>query len=71
MASYQETPTAFRKYTQYDIGAFPEPAICQKLTWRVKNQEREPKDEGERKQVEKFQALVARIQQKLKKKHSK
>lgn len=69
-ACYQEKPTSFRDYTLYDIGAFPEPAICTGITWRVKNPEREPKDAGERKQVEKFQALVARIQNKLRNKSS-
>ncbi|MCP4399493.1 MAG: tetrahydromethanopterin S-methyltransferase subunit A [bacterium] len=57
-ACYQEQATSFRDYSLHDIGAFPEPAICKKITWQVKNPEKEPKDEEERKQVDKFQAVV-------------
>jgi predicted transcriptional regulator len=32
---YQELPTQFMSFTLYDIGAYPEPAICSKLTWRI------------------------------------
>lgn len=71
VACYQEKPTAFRTSTLYDIGAFPEPPICRGITWRVKNPEKEPKDDKERKQVETFQALQARIQQRLKEKRQK
>jgi len=71
VACYQEKPTSFRNYTLYDIGAFPEPAICRGITWRVANPHKEPKDDEERKQVEKFQALQARIQQRLKEKRQK
>jgi len=69
MACYQENPTPFRTYTLYDIGAFPEPPICQKITWRVTQPEKEPKDEGERQQVKKFQALQEMLQKRLKEKH--
>jgi len=62
VACYQEQPTAFRDYALYDIGAFPQPSICQTITWRVKNPEREPKDDEERKQLGQFQALQERIQ---------
>jgi len=33
---YQEEPTKFQNYTLHDPGAYPEPAICSKLTWRIK-----------------------------------
>ncbi|MBU4601860.1 tetrahydromethanopterin S-methyltransferase subunit A [bacterium] len=33
---YQEEPTKFQNYTLYDFGAYPEPAICSKITWRIK-----------------------------------
>jgi tetrahydromethanopterin S-methyltransferase subunit A len=69
MACYQENPTPFRTYTLYDIGAFPEPPICQSITWRVTQPEKEPKDDEERKQVNKFQALQEMIQKRLKEKH--
>ncbi|HEX76878.1 MAG TPA: tetrahydromethanopterin S-methyltransferase subunit A [Dehalococcoidia bacterium] len=34
-ACYQEKPTQFGDYELYDLGAYPEPAICRKITWRV------------------------------------
>ena len=33
---YQEEPTKFQNYLLYDLGSYPEPAICSKLTWRIK-----------------------------------
>ena len=36
---YQEEPTKFMDYTLYDIGAYPEPAICCKITLRIKKPE--------------------------------
>jgi len=32
---YQESPTKFMDYTLYDTGAYPEPAICQKIKLKV------------------------------------
>jgi tetrahydromethanopterin S-methyltransferase subunit A len=32
---YQESPTEFMSFRLYDTGAYPEPAICSKLTWRI------------------------------------
>lgn len=34
-ACIQEKPTEFMGYTLYDIGAWPEPPICHKITWRI------------------------------------
>lgn len=65
MACYQENPTPFRDYTLYDMGAFPEPPICQSITWRVKNPEKEPKDDEERRQINRFQALQEMIRKRL------
>ncbi|MFH1328010.1 MAG: tetrahydromethanopterin S-methyltransferase subunit A [Candidatus Bathyarchaeota archaeon] len=36
---YQEKPTEFKNYTLYDIGAYPEPAICCKITWKIEKPE--------------------------------
>jgi len=36
---YQEKPIKFMDYTLYDVGAYPEPAICCKTTWRIKKPE--------------------------------
>jgi len=33
--SYQESPTEFMSFKLYDSGAYPEPPICSKLTWRI------------------------------------
>ena len=32
---YQEEPTRFLDYMVYDLGAYPEPPICSRITWRV------------------------------------
>lgn len=32
---YQESPTDFMSFKLYDLGAFAEPPICSKLTWRI------------------------------------
>jgi len=36
---YQEEPTKFMNYTLYDTGAYPEPPICFKITWRIQKPE--------------------------------
>ncbi|MFQ6050939.1 MAG: tetrahydromethanopterin S-methyltransferase subunit A [Candidatus Hydrothermarchaeota archaeon] len=33
---YQEEPTEFMGYRLYDPGAYPEPPICGKITWKVR-----------------------------------
>ena len=35
-ACYQEEPTKFKDYTLSDPGAYPEPAISSKISWRIK-----------------------------------
>lgn len=65
---YQEKPTKFRDYTLYDIGAYPEPPLSGKITWRVTNPSYEPKSEEERKQVDKIRKLIARIKKKYEEK---
>ncbi len=32
---YQETPVQFMSFKLYDLGAYPDAAICSKLTWRI------------------------------------
>jgi tetrahydromethanopterin S-methyltransferase subunit A len=34
-SSYQESPVRFLSFELYDVGAYPEPAICSKLTLRI------------------------------------
>ena len=33
---YQEEAVKFQNYVLHDPGAYPEPAICSKITWRIK-----------------------------------
>lgn len=61
VACYQEKPTVFRKYRLHDPGAYPEPPLSGKLTWRVSQPEREPKSEEERAEAGKFAAIQERI----------
>ena len=58
---YQEKPTGFREYELHDPGAYPEPPLSGKITWRVTHPEREPTSEEEQRQVEKLQSLMERI----------
>jgi tetrahydromethanopterin S-methyltransferase subunit A len=32
---HQENPSSFLDYTVYDVGAYPEPPICTRITWRT------------------------------------
>jgi len=69
-ACYQENPTEFRDYTLWDVGAYPEPALSGKITWRVTRPEKEPKDEEERKQMEKFHERMEWIRKRVQEKRS-
>jgi tetrahydromethanopterin S-methyltransferase subunit A len=60
-ACYQENPTPFRTYLLHDLGAFPEPPLNSKITWRVTHPEREPKNDEERSQTDKFKVLADRV----------
>lgn len=57
---YQESPTRFSDGELYDPGAFPEPPLSGRITWRVTNPEREPRDETERRQVGKLKEIMDR-----------
>jgi tetrahydromethanopterin S-methyltransferase subunit A len=58
---YQEEPTPFQGYMLHDPGAYPEPPLSGKITWRVTNPEREPKTKEEQSQAEKLKALMERV----------
>jgi len=62
-ACYQEEPTPFRGYLLHDPGAYPQPPISGKITWRVTHPEREPKTEQERQQAARVQNISERIRQ--------
>ncbi|RJP32791.1 MAG: tetrahydromethanopterin S-methyltransferase subunit A [Actinobacteria bacterium] len=45
---YQEEPVDFRGQTLYDTGAYPEPALSGKITWKVMQPWGEPTSDAER-----------------------
>lgn len=69
-ACYQEEPIEFRGVPLCDPGAFPAPPLCGKITWRVTNPQRQPKDEQERAEVRTFEERAARIRQATEKRRS-
>jgi len=58
---YQEKATQFGQYKLYDLGAYPEPPLSGKITWRVTRPSEKPKSDEERTQREKIQSLVERV----------
>lgn len=58
---YQEQPTSFRQYMLFDPGAYPQPPISGKITWRVTQPSFEPEGEQERAHRENIQTLIGRI----------
>ena len=66
-ACYQETPTAFRGRALHDPGAFPEPPLSGKITWRVAQPERQPKTEAERQQRQQLQDMMNRVRRAVEK----
>jgi len=60
-ACYQERPTAFRSYTLYDPGAYPDPPIGERITWRVTQPWSAPADESERQAVQKLKVMIAQL----------
>lgn len=60
---YQETPVKFKDYTLYDVGAYPEEALCTRITWRVSQPWAEPRDEEERKAKQRYDELVKRLRE--------
>jgi tetrahydromethanopterin S-methyltransferase subunit A len=60
-ACYQEQPVVFRGYTLYDPGAYPEPPLGGRITWRVTQPWAEPTDERERQAKERLNAMIAKL----------
>ena len=58
---YQEEPTPFAGRTLCDPGAYGQPPLSGKITWRVTQPDREPKTEAERAGAEKLQSLMQRV----------
>ena len=57
----QEAPVEFEGYELCDPGAYPEPPLSGKITKRVMEPWRQPKDDKERKAVQKLQKMVEKL----------
>jgi len=64
---YQEEPVEFRGYSLYDLGAYPEPPLSGRITWRVTQPWAEPLDERGREAVKKARDLIERLKARTKK----
>jgi len=65
---YQESPVEFRGYSLYDPGAYPEPPLSGKITWRVTQPWAEIMDEKERAGRRKAQELMERLKDRTREK---
>ncbi len=65
---YQEEPVEFKGYSLYDPGAYPEPPLSGKITWRVTQPWSEPQDEKEREALEKVKKQMELLKAKMNKK---
>jgi tetrahydromethanopterin S-methyltransferase subunit A len=68
-ACYQEEPTPFRGHLLHDVGAYDEPPVSSRITWRVTDPVREPKSEEERAGLERIQALMDRVREAAEARH--
>jgi len=60
-ACYQEEPTPFKHYTLCDPGAYSEPPLTGKITWRISEPQRQPKTDEQREKMKTAQTLMERI----------
>jgi len=65
---YQEEPVNFKGYSLYDPGAYPEPPLSGKITWRVTQLWTETEDETERLALEKVKEQMELLKAKMNKK---
>jgi tetrahydromethanopterin S-methyltransferase subunit A len=65
---YQESPVEFRGYSLYDPGAYPEPPLSGKITWRITQPWTEVLDEKEREGKRKAEELMERLRARTKEK---
>jgi tetrahydromethanopterin S-methyltransferase subunit A len=63
---YQENPVTFRNYSLYDPGAYPEPPLHGKITWRVTQPWAEVTDEKEREGKKRAYALMEQLKKRTK-----
>ena len=64
---YQESPVEFRDYSLYDPGAYPEPPLSGKITWRVAEPWAEVLDDKEREAKKRAQELMEQLKARSKK----
>ena len=60
---YQEAPVDFRGYSLYDMGAYPEPPLSGKITWRVTTPWVGELDEKEMEAQRRAKELMERLKQ--------
>jgi tetrahydromethanopterin S-methyltransferase subunit A len=60
---FQENPVEFRGQSLFDPGAFPEPPLGGRITWRITQPWAEPADDREREALRKTQALMKKLQE--------
>jgi tetrahydromethanopterin S-methyltransferase subunit A len=60
---FQESPVEFRGQSLFDPGAFPEPPLGSRITWRITQPWAEPADDREREALRKTQALMKKLQE--------
>jgi tetrahydromethanopterin S-methyltransferase subunit A len=65
---YQEKPVEFKGYSLYDPGAYSEPPISGKITWRVTQPWAEPEDEKDREALEKVKKQMELLKARMSKK---
>jgi tetrahydromethanopterin S-methyltransferase subunit A len=65
---YQENPVEFKGYSLYDPGAYPEPPLSGRITWRVTQPWAEPEDEKEREALEKVKKQMELLKARMGKK---
>jgi len=58
---YQEEPVEFYSYSLYDPGAYPEPALGGRITWRVTQPWAEPTSQGERDARDRARQMIERL----------
>ena len=66
---YQEEPTPFRDYVLSEPGAYPEPPLSGKITWRITEPAREPTSDEARDKADKARALMERIKKSVEEKN--
>ncbi len=58
---YQEHPVEFRGQMLFDPGAYPEPPLSGRITWRITQPWAEPSNEKEREALQRLKSLMERL----------